>query len=219
MKEVERAADLNPDTEYLHVGVWAQSGAGKTFLQNQCHMDDNRPSILIAQPKDEDDYELYGESVSTKTDLYRKLKAGKKIHFNPPTNGKEFLKEINLIYKVCKKYSGEVLVYVDEVHRVALVNAPDDLMAFGDIMTDARGHGVRFMIASQSLNRFSNKTGRVVVGACQLHILLQIDPMAKGFYRYYNMPYEKAEELINNVDYAGVMYANGEGVSEPFKLY
>lgn len=219
MKPVERAADLNPDTDFLHIGIWAESGAGKTFLMNECHKDDERPSILIAQPKDEDDYDLYGSKISSKADLRQKLEQGKKIHFNPPTNGKDFLKEVNALYKVCKQYSGEVLVYVDEVHRISHVNGGNDLMEFGDIMTDARGHGVRFMIASQSLNRFSNKTGRVVVGACQLHILLQIDTYAKGFYDYYNMPYEEAKELINNVDYAGVRYANGEGMSQPFKLY
>ncbi|MFB6144674.1 MAG: TraM recognition domain-containing protein, partial [Candidatus Nanohaloarchaea archaeon] len=108
-------------------------------------------------------------------------------------------------------------IFVDEVHRIVFANSSDDQMAFGDIITDARGHGVRFMVASQSLNRFSNKTGRTVLGNCQMQIFLQIDDMAKGFYRYYNFPWQEMKKEINGVDYAGVRYASGE-FSEPFKL-
>jgi len=217
-KPVQRARELAPDDSYYHSGVWAETGGGKTFLMNEVHKDLEGPSILIAQPKDDDDYELYGTKIDSKRDLKQKLENDRKIHFNPPTNGKDFLKEVNALYKVCKKVSKRVRIFVDEVHRISHVNPGNDLMAFGDIMTDARGNAVRFTIASQSLNRFSNKTGRVVVGACQMHILLQIDEMAKGVYRYYSIPYEKAEKAIDGRDYVGVRYASGEGVSEPFKL-
>lgn len=217
-KPVQRACDLAPDNDFLHVGIWAETGAGKTFLMNEVHKDCEGPSILIAQPKDDDDYELYGEKVSSMADLKNKLEAGKKIHFNPPTNGKDFLKELNAIYKVARKVSDMVRIFIDEVHRVAFATADDELMAFGDIGTDARGHGVRFTMASQSLNRFSNKTGRVIVANCQMHIFLQIDDMAKGFYNYYSFPWKKMKKAINDVDYAGVRYSGGDEFSKPFKL-
>jgi len=217
VKPVSRPRDLRPGKNCLHKGVWADSGAGKTFMMNEVHKDVEIPSILIAQPKDEDDYDLYGKSVSSMKDLKQKLENGDKIHFNPPSNGKQFLKELNAIYRVCKQVNSEILVLVDEVHRVSHISTRQDSsnMAFGDIMTDARGHGVRFMIATQSLNRFSNKTGRVVVGACQEHIY----EMEKGFYSYYNFPWKEMRDIVNQVDYAGIRYRKNEGyLDAPFRL-
>jgi len=221
MKPIKRPRDLRPDENCLHKGVWADSGAGKTFMMNEVHKDVDIPSILVAQPKDEDDYSLYGKSVSSMKDLKRKLENGEKIHFNPPSNGKKFLNELNAIYRVCKMVSSEVLVLVDEVHRVSHISTKQDSsnMAFGDMMTDARGHGTRFMIATQSLNRFSNKTGRVVVGACQEHIFMQINEMEKGFYNFYNFPWQEMRDIVNQVEYAGIRYRSGEGfLDQPFKL-
>ena len=213
MKQITRPRDLRPDSETLHKGVWADSGAGKTFMMNEVHKDVEIPSIMVAQPKDEDDYTLYGDSVSSMADLKKKLERGKKIHFNPPSNGKQFLNELNAIYKVCKSVDSEILVLVDEVHRVSHISTKQDSsnMAFGDMMTDARGHGTRFMIATQSLNRFSNKTGRVVVGACQEHIFMQINEMEKGFYSYYNFPWKEMRDIVNQVEYGGIRYRKNEG--------
>lgn len=221
LKPIKQPKDLRPDEKTLHKGVWADSGAGKTFMMNEVHKDAEIPSILVAQPKDEDDYTLYGDSVSSMQDLKIKLEKGKKVHFNPPSNGKQFLKELNAIYKVCKKIRSEILVLVDEVHRVSHITTRQDSsnMAFGDMMTDARGHGTRFMIATQSLNRFSNKTGRVVVGACQEHIFMQINEMEKGFYNYYNFPWKQMRDIVNKIDYAGIRYRKGDGFMDaPFKL-
>ncbi|MFB6144673.1 MAG: hypothetical protein ABEJ98_05170, partial [Candidatus Nanohaloarchaea archaeon] len=67
-KSVTRARDLAPDDNFLHIGIWAETGAGKTFLMNEVHKDCEGPSILIAQPKDDDDYELYGAKTTSKTD-------------------------------------------------------------------------------------------------------------------------------------------------------
>lgn len=220
MKPVKRAKDLRPDKNCLHKGVWADSGAGKTFMMNEIHKDCEPASIMVAQPKDEDDYDLYGQKTESKADLKKKLEQGKKIHFNPPSNGKQFLKELNAIYDVAKQVSGEVVIFVDEVHRVSHISTRQDSsnMAFGDMMTDGRGHGVRFMIATQDLNRFGNKTGRVVVGACQEHIFLQINEMSKGFYEYYNFPWQEMKDLVNRVQYGGIRYRKGEGYSDVFKL-
>jgi intracellular sulfur oxidation DsrE/DsrF family protein len=220
MKPVQRARDLRPDKNCLHKGVWADSGAGKTYMMNEVHKDSQVASIMVAQPKDEDDYDLYGVKTESKADLKKKLEQGKKIHFNPPSNGKQFLKELNAIYEVAKEVDVEVVIFVDEVHRVSHISTKQDSsnMAFGDMMTDGRGHGVRFMIATQSLNRFSNKTGRVVVGACQEHIFMQINEMEKGFYNYYNFPWQKMKDEINEIPYAGIRYRKGQPLSDPFRL-
>lgn len=218
MKPIQRARDLRPDSECLHKGVWAESGYGKTFLFNEIHKDCEVPSILVAQPKDEDDYSLYGVKTESKADLKRKLENGKKIHFNPPTSGKAYLREVNALYEVASEVSGEVVIFLDEVHRISHVKPKDGVMSLSDMLTDGRGNGVRFMICSQDLNRFSNKTGRTVLSPLQEHIFLGINTFAKGFYDFYNFPMEDIKEKTR-VQYAGVRFRFDEGLMQkPFKL-
>lgn len=218
MKPISRPRDLRPDSNTLHKGIWAESGYGKTFLMNQVHQDCKVASVLVAQPKDEDDYELYGKKTDSKADLKRKLENKEKVHFNPPTSGKEYLREVNAIYDVASQVSGEVVIFLDEVHRVSHVKPKDGVMSLSDMLTDGRGNGVRFMICSQDLNRFSNKTGRTVLAPLQEHIFMGINEFAKGFYNFYSFPYDRIEEKTK-VQYAGVRFNFDDGLMDaPFKL-
>jgi len=218
MNQITRPRDLRPDSDTLHIGIWAESGYGKTFLMNEIHKDSQVASVLVAQPKDEDDYNLYGQKTDSKADLKRKLENKEKIHFNPPTSGKKYLKEVNAIYEVASEVDGEVVIFLDEVHRISHVKPKDGVMSLSDMLTDGRGNGVRFMICSQDLNRFSNKTGRTVLAPLQEHIFMGINEFAKGFYNFYSFPYEEIEEKTE-VQYAGVRFNFDEGLMEsPFKL-
>lgn len=218
MKPVQRARDLRPDKNCLHKGMWAESGGGKTFTMNEIHKDCKVPSILVAQPKDEDDYDLYGEKIKSKADLKNKLEAGKKIHFDPPTSGKKYLKEVNALYDVASSIPGEVVIFLDEVHRISHVTPKDGVMSLSDMLTDGRGNGVRFMICSQDLNRFSNKTGRTVLSPLQEHIFMGINEFAKGFYNFYNFPMEEIAKKTEP-DYYGVRFSFDDGLMDrPFKL-
>lgn len=217
---IQRPRDLRPDDSVLHAGIWADTGSGKTFLMNKVHRDSPNPSILIAQPKDDDDYDLYGEKISSKADLKQKLEAGKKIHFNPPTNSKDMLKEILALYDVCQEANVKrVEMYIDEFHRILNVQRSKEIdMTADDFITDARGNGVRVALASQSLNRFKNDQGRLIVGSCGMHLFLGVNKMQKGFYEYYNFPYEDMKFLNKDkFKYAGVRY-DGSAISRPFRL-
>jgi hypothetical protein len=219
-QKITNPKDLRPDDSVLHTGIWADTGGGKTFLMNEVHKYSPNASILVAQPKDNDDYELYGEKIRSKADLKKKLEAKKKIHFNPPTNSKDFMKEILSIYEVCQKANVDTVeMYIDEFHRLLNVQRSKEIdMTADDFITDARGNGVRVALASQSLNRFKNDKGRLIVGSCGMHIFLGVNKMQKGFYDFYNFPYEDMKYLNQDIyQYAGVRY-NGSQLSGPFRL-
>lgn len=219
-KEINRPRDLRPDDSVLHVGIWAKSGNGKTFMMNEAHKDSPNPSILFAQPKDDDDYKLYGEKVSSPGELKKKLERGKKIHFNPPTNAKDFMIELLAIYDVVKKSSVDrVEFYIDEFHRLLGVQRSKDVdMTADDFITDARGNGVRVCLSSQSLERFKNEKGRIIIGQCGMHVFLGVNEMSQGFYDYHNFPFEDLTVLNNDkLEYAAKRY-DGNSLSQPFRL-
>jgi len=219
-KRIKSPADLRPDDSCLHAAIFADTGNSKTYTMNKTHQHSPNPSILFAQPKDDDEYKLHGEKVSSKREMKEKLEQGKSIHINPPTNSKGFMKEVLAAYEVCDAANVErIEMYIDEFHRLLNVQTSKEIeMAADDLITDARGNGVRVMFASQSLNRFKNDQGRLIVGSCGMIIFMGVNKMAKGFYNFYGFPYEELKFLNKDkYEYAGVRY-DGTDISSPFRL-
>lgn len=212
MKSISKTGDLAPDKDRLHIGVFAESGGGKTYWMNEVHKACDCASIMVAQDKPADDYDIYGVDITlgtSKQQIKQALKQGKKLHLDPASNGKAMLKQVQWLYGIAKEVNVKVVIFIDEVHRIAGE-------AMGDMITDGRGFMVHFVYSTQYMDRLSNKSARAMVYGIDEEIHLGVSEEMKGFYRYYSIPWKAIKEETEE-EYSFVRRKDGE-ISEPMKL-
>lgn len=212
MQEIRKVGNLAPGPERLHLGVFAESGGGKTYWMNEVHKQSDCASILVAQEKPADDYELHGLEIDKNTPKHmikKAFKQGKKLHLDPASNGKAMLKQVKWLYGIAKSVDVKVVIFIDEVHRIAGE-------AMGDMITDGRGFRVHFVYSTQYMDRLSNKSCRSMVYGIEEEIHLGISEEMKGFYRYYSIPWKKIKERTRE-DYTFLRRKDGE-LSQPMRV-
>jgi DNA helicase HerA-like ATPase len=186
-----------PDSDRLHIAVYGRSGSGKSYLCSKLHEAASSTSIYFNYPsKQADDYTIEGRRFSYKTDetkLYKSIQDQEKIKYKPRSDPEHAVKELKALYALAKKSDQEVIIWIDEAHKYA----SKDLNTMID---DGRGHMIRFGLITQYISRFkdSNKYGGYILQTIEdtgEYLIFNASNKAKGFFDYYNMPFEDIQRL------------------------